>query len=87
MMTAAYSVFYSTGSNSFFQSKTDFNDLATAEKFIQSRLFVYDGYVFNFMLRNGKVLVKGKPKDQSAKYLEDSMRFAVDIPFRSYNFE
>jgi hypothetical protein len=86
MTTAAYSVFYGAGPKSFFQSKTDFHDLETAEKFIQSRLFVDDGYTFNFMLKNGQTLVKGKPRENSAKFFTESMKFAVDIPYKTYNF-
>ncbi|SEO08152.1 hypothetical protein SAMN05192574_105233 [Mucilaginibacter gossypiicola] len=78
------SVFYNSGEGGFFQCKSDFAELEVAEKFLQSRLFVYDGYRFDFMLEDGKKLLKGKPLENTPKYFRDSMLFAIDIPYRTY---
>ncbi|UOE47884.1 hypothetical protein MTO98_26085 [Mucilaginibacter sp. SMC90] len=58
--------------------------LDVAEKFLQSRLFVYDGYQFDFMLEDGRKLLRGKPMENTPKYFRDSMLFAIDIPYSSY---
>lgn len=79
-----YSVFYNTGKGSFFQSKTDFNDLETANTFIGSNLFTVEGFSFDFMLKDGKKLISGNPTQNNEKYFNDAMMFAIDIPFEEY---
>ena len=79
-----YSVFYSTGNASFFQSKTDFLVFELAEAFINSDLFTKHGFKLDFMLKNGVELMMGKPKDNTAEFFNKAMLFAVEIPFEDY---
>ena len=85
MLQPMYSVFYNAGAQSFFQSRTDFPSQKLAEEFLNSRLFIFDGYHFDFMLKNGKELIQGKPKENTAKYFQAAMKFAVEIPITAYN--
>lgn len=80
-----YSVFYNSGPQSFFQSRTDFPSQKLADDFLSSRLFVFDGYHFDFMLKNGTELIQGKPKENNLKYFQAAMKYAVEIPISAYN--
>lgn len=78
-----YSVFYHSP-DGFFVCKTDFLDLDQAERFITSGMFTHDGAEFHFILKDGKHLIKGEPKERTEKYYSDSMKFAVEIPLSAY---
>lgn len=79
-----FSVFYNAGRRSFFMCKSDFKNIETAEKFLASELFLTHGYQFDFMLEDGKTLLKGTPMENNPKYFRDSMLFAIDIPYQDY---
>jgi hypothetical protein len=79
-----YSVFYNTGKDSFFQSKTDFNDLTMANAFINSTLFTVDGFNFDFLLEDGIKLISGNPSENSLQFFKKAMMYAVDIPFEEF---
>ena len=68
---------------SFFQAQTSFEDLAQAEKFLSSDLFSKHGFKFDFLLKNGQLL-KGKPKENSNRYFQDALKFAIPIPLSEY---
>lgn len=68
---------------SFFQAQTSFEDLEQAEKFINSDLFSKHGFKFDFLLKNGELL-KGKPKENSKKYFQSALAFAISIPLSEY---
>jgi len=78
-----YSVFYQSP-DGFFVCKTDFKDLDEAEGFKTSEIFTRDGAEFHFMLKDGKHLIKGEPKERTEKYYSDSMKFAVEIPVSAF---
>jgi hypothetical protein len=72
-------VFYGTGPKSFFMSKTDFFSREEAEAFIGSSFFNENNFSFSFMLKDGAVLIKGKPQEDSEEYFSASMLFALDM--------
>lgn len=80
-----FSVFYQSP-DGFFVCRTDFLSLEIAEKFIISKIFIFDGAVFHFILKNGNTLVKGVPKETTAKFYADSMRYAIEIPAAEIGF-
>ncbi|NCD67844.1 hypothetical protein [Mucilaginibacter agri] len=57
-----------------------------AEQFTLSKTFIIDGAVFHFILKNGDTLDKGVPKEKSAKFYKDSMRYAIEIPATDIGF-
>lgn len=79
-----YSVFYNTGENSYFQSKTDCPNMDIMKEFLNSKLFTKQGFTLEFVLKNGSELVIGKPKDDSKNYFKKAMLFAVNIPLEEY---
>ncbi|MDN3584954.1 hypothetical protein [Mucilaginibacter flavus] len=82
MQNLPYSVFYQSP-DGFFVCRTDFNELEQAEEFIASRIFIFDGAKFHFVLKDGKKLIKGEPMQRTEKFYSDSMKFAVEIPLSS----
>jgi len=82
MENETYSVFY--GNGGFFQLRTEFTSLEEANNFIQSDLFKIHGYKFDFILLDGTTLISGLLKDQTSKYIKDSMDFAIFIPVEEY---
>lgn len=77
-----YSVFYQSP-DGFFVCRTDFKALEQADEFIASRIFIYDGAKFHFILKDGKTLIKGEPMQCTEKFYSESMKFAVEIPLPS----
>lgn len=80
-----FSVFYQSP-DGFFVCRTDFSSMEIAELFILSKIFIFDGAVFHFILKNGDTLVKGVPKEQSAKFYKESIRYAIEIPASEISF-
>ncbi|TFF34580.1 hypothetical protein [Mucilaginibacter psychrotolerans] len=78
-----YSVVYQSP-DGFFVCRTDFNKLENAEEFITSKIFIYNGAKFHFILKDGKELIKGDPIQRTGKFYSDSMKFAVEIPLSSF---
>nr|WP_298935694.1 hypothetical protein [uncultured Dyadobacter sp.] len=68
---------------SMFQAQTLFDNLALAEQFLSSDLFSKHGFRFDFLLKNGELL-KGTPRENSKKYFQSALKFAIDIPLSEY---
>lgn len=79
-----YSVFYNETQNGFFQLKTDFKDIEEAEMFIQSDAFRENKLKFQFLLKEGNQLIKGRPLKNDEEHFRQAMKFAVDIPKSKY---
>jgi len=81
------SVFYSTAERGHIQTRSDFVERDKAEKFLESSLFVLGGHRFEFMLEDGRQLLKGTPMVKSLKYYRESMLYALDIPYSRYGLD
>jgi len=84
MASSTYSVFYHSP-DGFFVCRTDFPDMEKAEGFLQTKAFIFDGAKFHFILKDGKTLVKGEPRERTEKFYAESMRYAVEIPESEIN--
>ncbi|TWR24761.1 hypothetical protein FPZ43_17860 [Mucilaginibacter pallidiroseus] len=84
MAPTIYSVFYHSP-DGFLVCRTDFDNLEEAENFLQTKLFIFDGAEFHFMLKDGRFLVKGEPRERTEKFYAESMRYAVEIPAKEIN--
>lgn len=79
-----FNVFYSTGKDSYFQSKTDCPNFDILHDFINSELFKVHGFRLDFVLKDGVELIIGEPKDATKEYFKNAMLFAIDIPLEEY---
>lgn len=68
---------------SFFQAQTTFDSLEQADMFLSSDLFSKRGFKFDFLLKNGELL-KGTPRENSKKYFQSALKFALPIPLSEY---
>lgn len=68
---------------SFFQAQTTFDSLEQADIFLSSDLFSKRGFKFDFLLKNGELL-KGSPRENSKKYFQSALKFALPIPLSEY---
>lgn len=83
MEALTYSVFFQAP-DGFFVCRTDFSDLESADDFLTSKVFIFDGAKFHFILKDGKELVKGEPLTRSNKFYSDSMKFTLEIPLSEF---
>ncbi|RFZ90123.1 hypothetical protein D0C36_23060 [Mucilaginibacter conchicola] len=74
-----YTVFYQSP-DGFYFCKTSFNEPAEAEGFVKSKLFVDDGAIFHYILKNGSELIKGQHEKVCDKTFLATMKYAVELP-------
>jgi hypothetical protein len=74
-----YTVFYQSP-DGFYFCKTGFQEPSEAEKFVNSKLFIDDGAIFHYILKDGSELIKGQREKVCNKMFLTTMKFAVEVP-------